>query len=55
MKTANRWYQEGLRTLDDLREQPQRLTQQQKAGKLPGAAWTWKLHNEALVCGLLIT
>ncbi|XP_029419893.1 DNA-directed DNA/RNA polymerase mu isoform X2 [Nannospalax galili] len=32
VKTANRWYQEGLRTLDDLREQPQRLTQQQKAG-----------------------
>ncbi|XP_031197822.1 DNA-directed DNA/RNA polymerase mu isoform X2 [Mastomys coucha] len=32
VKTASRWYQEGLRTLDDLREQPQRLTQQQKAG-----------------------
>ncbi|XP_031310468.1 DNA-directed DNA/RNA polymerase mu isoform X3 [Camelus dromedarius] len=32
VKTADRWYQEGLRTLDDLREQPQRLTQQQKAG-----------------------
>ncbi|XP_027243994.1 DNA-directed DNA/RNA polymerase mu isoform X1 [Cricetulus griseus] len=32
VKTANRWYQEGLRTLDELREQPQRLTQQQKAG-----------------------
>ncbi|XP_031310475.1 DNA-directed DNA/RNA polymerase mu isoform X7 [Camelus dromedarius] len=33
VKTADRWYQEGLRTLDDLREQPQRLTQQQKAGE----------------------
>ncbi|XP_028634087.1 DNA-directed DNA/RNA polymerase mu isoform X2 [Grammomys surdaster] len=32
VKTANRWYQEGLRTLEELREQPQRLTQQQKAG-----------------------
>ncbi|XP_032340181.1 DNA-directed DNA/RNA polymerase mu isoform X1 [Camelus ferus] len=32
VKTADRWYREGLRTLDDLREQPQRLTQQQKAG-----------------------
>ncbi|MBZ3885691.1 DNA-directed DNA/RNA polymerase mu [Sciurus carolinensis] len=32
VKTANRWYQEGLRTLDDLRGQPQRLTKQQKAG-----------------------
>ncbi|XP_028726421.1 DNA-directed DNA/RNA polymerase mu isoform X1 [Peromyscus leucopus] len=32
VKTANRWYQEGLRTLDELRGQPQRLTQQQKAG-----------------------
>ncbi|XP_055480015.1 DNA-directed DNA/RNA polymerase mu isoform X2 [Psammomys obesus] len=32
VKTADRWYQEGLRTLDELREQPQRLTQQQKAG-----------------------
>ncbi|XP_045420723.1 DNA-directed DNA/RNA polymerase mu isoform X2 [Lemur catta] len=32
VRTADRWYQEGLRTLDDLREQPQRLTQQQKVG-----------------------
>ncbi|EHB00070.1 DNA polymerase mu [Heterocephalus glaber] len=32
VKTANRWYQEGLRTLDELREQPQRLTRQQRAG-----------------------
>ncbi|KAM5188500.1 DNA-directed DNA/RNA polymerase mu isoform 2-T2 [Callospermophilus lateralis] len=32
VKTANRWYQEGLRTLDDLRGQPQKLTKQQKAG-----------------------
>ncbi|KAK7834421.1 hypothetical protein U0070_017607 [Myodes glareolus] len=32
VKTANRWYQEGLRTLDELREQPQKLTKQQKAG-----------------------
>ncbi|KAM6157023.1 DNA-directed DNA/RNA polymerase mu [Erethizon dorsatum] len=32
VKTANRWYQEGLRTLDELREQPQRLTRQQQAG-----------------------
>ncbi|EAW61124.1 DNA polymerase mu [Homo sapiens] len=31
VKTADRWYREGLRTLDDLREQPQKLTQQQKA------------------------
>ncbi|XP_060027595.1 DNA-directed DNA/RNA polymerase mu isoform X2 [Erinaceus europaeus] len=30
VKTADRWYRNGLRTLDDLREQPQRLTQQQK-------------------------
>ncbi|KAF5923722.1 DNA-directed DNA/RNA polymerase mu isoform X3 [Diceros bicornis minor] len=32
VKTADRWYREGLRTLEDLQEQPQRLTQQQKAG-----------------------
>uniref|UniRef100_A0A8D0RQB8 DNA-directed DNA/RNA polymerase mu n=1 Tax=Sus scrofa TaxID=9823 RepID=A0A8D0RQB8_PIG len=32
VRTADQWYQEGLRTLDDLREQPQRLTKQQKAG-----------------------
>lgn len=32
VRTADRWYREGLRTLDDLRGQPQRLTQQQKAG-----------------------
>ncbi|XP_042818683.1 DNA-directed DNA/RNA polymerase mu isoform X3 [Panthera tigris] len=32
VKTADRWYREGLRTLDSLQEQPQRLTQQQKAG-----------------------
>lgn len=38
VKTANRWYQEGLRTLDELREQPQKLTKQQKAGELPRAA-----------------
>ncbi|XP_023596214.1 DNA-directed DNA/RNA polymerase mu isoform X2 [Trichechus manatus latirostris] len=31
VKTADRWYQEGLRTLDDLLKQPQKLTQQQKA------------------------
>ncbi|XP_035109156.2 DNA-directed DNA/RNA polymerase mu isoform X5 [Callithrix jacchus] len=30
VRTADRWYREGLRTLDDLREQPQKLTQQQK-------------------------
>uniref|UniRef100_A0A8D1PPB0 DNA-directed DNA/RNA polymerase mu n=1 Tax=Sus scrofa TaxID=9823 RepID=A0A8D1PPB0_PIG len=35
VRTADQWYQEGLRTLDDLREQPQRLTKQQKAA-LPG-------------------
>ncbi|GAB5568361.1 DNA-directed DNA/RNA polymerase mu isoform X4 [Prionailurus iriomotensis] len=34
VKTADRWYREGLRTLDSLQEQPQRLTQQQKAGLL---------------------
>ncbi|XP_073891259.1 DNA-directed DNA/RNA polymerase mu isoform X9 [Macaca fascicularis] len=32
VRTADRWYREGLRTLDDLREQPQKLTQQQKVG-----------------------
>ncbi|XP_045877291.1 DNA-directed DNA/RNA polymerase mu isoform X3 [Meles meles] len=32
VKTADRWYQEGLRTLDSLHEQLQRLTQQQRAG-----------------------
>uniref|UniRef100_A0A8C0CVA0 DNA-directed DNA/RNA polymerase mu n=1 Tax=Balaenoptera musculus TaxID=9771 RepID=A0A8C0CVA0_BALMU len=32
VRTADRRYREGLRTLDDLREQPQRLTQQQRAG-----------------------
>ncbi|XP_048187687.1 DNA-directed DNA/RNA polymerase mu-like [Perognathus longimembris pacificus] len=32
VKTANRWYLEGLRTLDELQEQPQRLNRQQKAG-----------------------
>lgn len=49
VKTANRWYQEGLRTLDELRGQPQRLTQQQKAGELSRATWTWgALHTEAL-------
>ncbi|XP_008574082.1 PREDICTED: DNA-directed DNA/RNA polymerase mu isoform X2 [Galeopterus variegatus] len=31
VRTADRWYQEGLRTLDDLRGQPQRLTKQQRA------------------------
>ncbi|XP_030652010.1 DNA-directed DNA/RNA polymerase mu isoform X5 [Nomascus leucogenys] len=31
VRTADRWYREGLRTLDDLRQQPQKLTQQQKA------------------------
>ncbi|XP_039702987.1 DNA-directed DNA/RNA polymerase mu isoform X12 [Pteropus medius] len=33
VRTADRWYREGLRTLDDVREQVQRLTQQQKAGE----------------------
>ncbi|XP_008055439.1 DNA-directed DNA/RNA polymerase mu [Carlito syrichta] len=32
VRTADRWYREGLRTLDDLQERPQKLTQQQKAG-----------------------
>ncbi|XP_016003326.2 DNA-directed DNA/RNA polymerase mu isoform X5 [Rousettus aegyptiacus] len=32
VRTADQWYREGLRTLDDVREQVQRLTQQQKAG-----------------------
>lgn len=31
VKTADRWYRQGLRTLDELREQPQRLTRQQWA------------------------
>ncbi|XP_063465674.1 DNA-directed DNA/RNA polymerase mu isoform X6 [Symphalangus syndactylus] len=35
VRTADRWYREGLRTLDDLREQPQKLTQQQKADPSP--------------------
>ncbi|KAF3817030.1 hypothetical protein GH733_013772 [Mirounga leonina] len=32
VKTADRWYRDGLRTLDSLHKQPQRLTQQQRAG-----------------------
>ncbi|XP_019587234.2 DNA-directed DNA/RNA polymerase mu isoform X2 [Rhinolophus sinicus] len=32
VRTADQWYREGLRTLDDVRKQVQRLTQQQKAG-----------------------
>ncbi|XP_027428781.2 DNA-directed DNA/RNA polymerase mu isoform X2 [Zalophus californianus] len=32
VKTADRWYRDGLRTLDSLHEQPERLTQQQRAG-----------------------
>ncbi|XP_015302969.3 DNA-directed DNA/RNA polymerase mu isoform X10 [Macaca fascicularis] len=36
VRTADRWYREGLRTLDDLREQPQKLTQQQKVAP-PGS------------------
>ncbi|XP_032160046.1 DNA-directed DNA/RNA polymerase mu isoform X7 [Mustela erminea] len=32
VKTADRWYRDGLRTLDSLHEQLQRLTQQQRAG-----------------------
>ncbi|XP_026358203.2 DNA-directed DNA/RNA polymerase mu isoform X1 [Ursus arctos] len=32
VKTADRWYQDGLRTLDSLQGQAQRLTQQQRAG-----------------------
>ncbi|XP_036896881.1 DNA-directed DNA/RNA polymerase mu isoform X4 [Sturnira hondurensis] len=32
VRTADRWYREGLRTLDDVRGQVQRLTEQQKAG-----------------------
>lgn len=35
VKTADRWYQDGLRTLDSLQGQPQRLTQQQRAGEPP--------------------
>ncbi|XP_024418854.2 DNA-directed DNA/RNA polymerase mu isoform X8 [Desmodus rotundus] len=31
VRTADRWYREGLRTLDDVRGQVQRLTEQQKA------------------------
>lgn len=38
VKTADRWYQEGLRTLDSLHEQLQRLTQQQRAGEPPRRA-----------------
>lgn len=34
VRTADQWYREGLRTLDDVRAQVQRLTQQQKAGEL---------------------
>ncbi|XP_008832284.1 DNA-directed DNA/RNA polymerase mu isoform X6 [Nannospalax galili] len=53
VKTANRWYQEGLRTLDDLREQPQRLTQQQKAA-LRGPehpSWASRCSGSAAVGG----
>lgn len=32
VRTADQWYRKGLRTLADLREESQRLTQQQKAG-----------------------
>ncbi|XP_044802731.1 DNA-directed DNA/RNA polymerase mu isoform X3 [Bubalus bubalis] len=32
VRTADQWYRKGLRTLDDLRVESQRLTQQQKAG-----------------------
>ncbi|XP_040820874.1 DNA-directed DNA/RNA polymerase mu isoform X1 [Ochotona curzoniae] len=32
VKTADRWYQDGLRSLDDLRQHPRTLTSQQKAG-----------------------
>lgn len=32
VRTADQWYREGLRTLDDIWKQVQRLTQQQKAG-----------------------
>ncbi|XP_044101696.1 DNA-directed DNA/RNA polymerase mu isoform X2 [Neovison vison] len=32
VKTADRWYRDGLRTLDSLHKQLQRLTQQQRAG-----------------------
>uniref|UniRef100_F7BJ05 DNA-directed DNA/RNA polymerase mu n=1 Tax=Equus caballus TaxID=9796 RepID=F7BJ05_HORSE len=43
VRTADRWYREGLRTLDDLRGQPQRLTQQQKAGRGEEATWgSWE-------------
>ncbi|XP_036183028.1 DNA-directed DNA/RNA polymerase mu isoform X6 [Myotis myotis] len=35
VRTADQWYREGLRTLDDVWKQVQRLTQQQKAA-LPG-------------------
>ncbi|XP_032730958.1 DNA-directed DNA/RNA polymerase mu isoform X2 [Lontra canadensis] len=42
VKTADRWYRDGLRTLDSLHEQLQRLTQQQRAAlpraEHPGAA-----------------
>nr|CCD30537.1 DNA polymerase mu [Pleurodeles waltl] len=31
-KTADRWYQEGLRTLDDLRKKEKKLNRQQEAG-----------------------
>ncbi|ELR53779.1 DNA polymerase mu [Bos mutus] len=32
VRTADQWYRKGLRTLADLQEESQRLTQQQKAG-----------------------
>lgn len=32
VRTADRWYREGLRTLDDVRRHVPRLTEQQKAG-----------------------
>ncbi|XP_075800355.1 DNA-directed DNA/RNA polymerase mu isoform X2 [Microtus pennsylvanicus] len=49
VKTANRWYQEGLRTLDELREQSQKLTKQQKA-VLSGPehpSWTSRCRGSA--------
>ncbi|NIG60500.1 DNA-directed DNA/RNA polymerase mu [Pontoporia blainvillei] len=41
VRTADRWYREGRRMLDDLREQPQRLTQQQRAGEPSGSTGPW--------------
>lgn len=45
VRTADRWYREGLRTLDDVQEQVQRLTQQQRAGDPQTAPYLGLPHS----------